>query len=300
MQFHNKRSLGADIKDSSIYLMEVSYYKRDYQLEHSLTCPIEEITLIAHQFKMKNIVLSISDAHVLTKKICLGAKLSAKEKREYIALEMEKLVLCPREELYFAYKVLKKLDHNRLEILCATVRRDVIDTYIDVFKNTLFKVKKITYDSEIAHHYTNNGDKNYQKARAIALSGFEKESLNFLPKDQKYSFNLTILILILLILTGIFLFWSFQVKPTFIEQKTMIPSKVVKISHPLPVSPFKAFKMLGKIEDNEKIWGVIQTPEGQIIHVQRGDIVGAKKARVATILPDKILLSKNKRRYVIE
>jgi hypothetical protein len=309
MQPPTRRYIGADIRDSSIHLVEASFYKGQYQfLYHSLS-PFENIPLLP--FNTKKVVLSIPDAQVLMKKICIGTKLSYKERREYLAFEMEKLALCSREELYFDFKVLKKMDNNQEEVLCATVRREAIDSYIKLFENTPLKVKKIIMDSDIEKVHVGNLPEKYHRACEIAITGFKKESFNFLAGNtKKYGFYNMLKLggLLTFILFGTLLLLYFNEKPKVATNKPFksIPKKSVQ--HPaihygqsLKDAPINQIKMLGRLEDKgEVIWGIIQTPDGKIVHILKGDIIGFEQGCVSEILSNQIILIKNDRRYQIE
>lgn len=309
MQLPTKRYIGADITDSSIYLAEASRYKKHLRFQYHFLSSFENISALS--FKTKKVILAIPDAQVLTKKICIGAKLSHKEKREYLAFEMEKLALCRREELYFDFKVLKKLDNNQQEVLCATVRRQVIDSYINLFENTSLNVKNIIINSDIENIYLENVPKEYQRACAIATIGFKKESFNFLAGNTK-KFSLYSILklggLLTVVLVATLLISFFNKKPIVVKnkpfkvyKKNLVQTPVIHYGQSLKDASINKIKMLGRLQVKGEItWGIIQTPDGKIAHLQKGDIVGFEQARVSAILNNKIMLIKNNRRYQIE
>lgn len=301
-----KRYIGADIQDASIRLIEVSKHKKHCQFHHYFTGSSEALFAFS-SFKTKNVVLAIPDTQILTKKIVIGTKLSLKEKREYLAFEMEKLALCSRKELFFDFRVLKKLGNHREEVLCATVRREIMDSYRNIFKNSSLKIKKILMNSEVEYDASLEVfPDGYQKAGAVAISGFKSEAFNFIPIDKKgnKSSNFKLIVLIFLMVINVFLFFHFNhrtiIKPKRQKVINKISAPSVEYGTTLKDASIDQLKMLGKIKTEGLMWGIIQSPDGAISHIKKGEKIGFEQARVVEILPNKVILLNHKRRYVIE
>jgi|GEM_PF-3889609 len=57
--------------------------------------------------------------------------------------------------------------------------------------------------------------------------------------------------------------------------------------------PLKLINYIGLIKDNEKIWGLLGQPGGEIIRVKAGDYIGNNHSKIMLILPEAMHLEES-------
>ena len=320
-RYYNKYYIGVDVVHSNTPILlrftEASYQKGQYCFHYQssyLYQPGWHIALAGEPFKTKKVVLAIHDAQVLKKTLYVGAKLSAQEKKEYCSFEMERLAHCAREELFLDFRVLEKLDNYQDKILCVAVKRQSVESIIEIFKHTSFKVEKILLDSEISQFFEHNNQE-YQKSQALAIAAFQQDLFNFLPwREKKRQFYQKLMVSggVFIIISCMFCYFFYpnflgnnqeKIKPQIkiaTKKRPLVVKKILPVGHSLNDTPLKTLKMLGVIKNNRLTWGLIRTPDGKIVPINLGDNIGLEQAKVIAISPRKIILVKHQRKYVLE
>lgn len=316
--------IGVDMNDSEIKFVEISkknnqFYLENYAIFSRQSDWKNQITLIP--FKKLKLILSLSDSQVLSQIFQISNKLSHKEKREYLLLEMQKKALCEASELYMDFKIL-----SDQTVFCVAVRRRTVDALIHVFHDTPFKVEKIFLTSECDDISTQSmslsinskldeseWEKNkllYQKAIQLAITEFNKKdvTLNFIPKQEEKNRNKKILLLGALL---IILLWTFL---TNFYQETKKSKKIVehqkhkiikKITpkhlgeYTLENTKINEFTMTGFLKKDNNVFGLIQTPDKKVYFIKDGDCIGLEKACIKKINYHKIFLIKKGMKYEI-
>lgn len=304
--------IGADIDASHLRFVEISHKKEQYQIEKYAIYanrPEWKIQFAAEVFHTKKIILTVSENQILTKKIILSATLSEKEKEEYLLLAMEKHALCSSAELCMDFFVVNTLENNQQEIFCAAVRKQTIDSLLNIFHETGLHVYKITtsIEDKQAMSFSPLLEKIKQgeivekdalpfyKASESAMSGFDAHSLNFLPwrakKRQQIKIKLGIAVFLLICLVSLLTFFGLQknsIKKEPLKQ-TPIIKPVEKLSLPKETSLINTslyhIKMIGYLQQNKKVWGLVKIPNGKMYHVTTGEKIGREQAKIIHIFP---------------
>lgn len=334
--------IGMDIDADHIKFVEISRKKGKFQLENYAFYSFSPGWMKEFSsnlfFKGKHIVTAISEGQALSKKVILSKKLTKKEKEEYLFLEMEKMALCPMNELYMDFQMIEKAPKSNItEYLCVAVRRQTIDALIQLFQETPYQIKKIGLVSHIKEQtlkqkwlsislnsrlHPEKWKKDapfFMKACLLAMSfPYENKEINFLPKPKKEQKNQIILLVSLsltiifsyFLMSSLFLKNSTEIKPLISTVSAVVKKVPLKKTPALPAryslknTPIHLFKIMGfmdAMDDNsKKIWGIIKTPDGKVYHVTIGNVIGKEQAKIREISNKQIILVQKNRKYYIE
>lgn len=311
--------IGVDISESAIKLVEIAYRKKQFLLENYLIYPCDDLysqenfslALAVHFPRTNKIVMAISEEQVILRKFTVSKKLTQKEIKEYLLLEVEKMKLAPIDELMVDFQSFESTGVDRLEILCGIVRQETIQNIAKIFKGTPFEIVRIYLSSQVEETPEKLiiSDKIEQgqwekdvvllkNAYQLAIKIHKKRSmaLNFISHPPKKTNTMKIIIQLLIFL--ILIVWlikkidvntpRYQPSVHHAKQKSAIMS--VKWQHSMRKKGYSihAIKMKGFVEllDSNgvsKAYALIQMPQGKINTITVGDKMGREQAKVIKI-----------------
>jgi|GEM_PF-6459549 len=148
-------SVGADIADSGIRITGLS---RNIGGKIHVECcqffnndQFKNIVDIPFPWNKACVTAGISDTQIIEKIILLGKNLSSKEILQHCYIEMEKHVLCSKEDLNLDYVVLKETLNNPKvqKILCAAAKKSDIHALLEIANQIPLKINIIDINSRV-------------------------------------------------------------------------------------------------------------------------------------------------------
>ena len=161
-------SLGIDITQNSINLIELSLSNKKYIVENyarivtssavlkngvlqNTDIILESLQLLIKQTrpKCKSVALAIPDSCTIRKTISISCKLNSNDIEQLVALEVDKLISYPLSDISYDYKLLgpsKNVD-NMLDLLIVASRFENIKQRIEMFKKIGLKISSINIES---------------------------------------------------------------------------------------------------------------------------------------------------------
>lgn len=237
--FGKKRfySIGLDIDASHVKGAIIVYENKACRLEKILWIPKEDLLAqgIPSSYKISSAVLCIPDTLVITKKFSLSAVLTDLEKEDYLWFEMEKFALVPANELYLDFQIVGPSDteQHMLEIVCAVVRRQTIDPWLNALAG--IKVTAVHLASQISEDLWPTTTPEFFKACTLASNVFSNQplKLNLLPwrqekrqhqKKMAYYYAIAVVLMALLSTLISHIFWqqSMEQKQQQRYQQTLV------------------------------------------------------------------------------
>lgn len=329
--------IGADVDDTHIKLVELSYRSGHYHIENYaifLRHSDWAIQWAATGFVSKNIIASVSNAQVITHNITLSTKLSEQEQATFLALEMEKLALLPANDLALAFQKLSS-SSTHLNVFCAAIRQETLTKVFALFQTIDGHVSAIDLNEKAEKRVQEYGGidalaitenqhssewiEQWEKdaptlttAIGLAMHSHDHHALNFLSwqkMEQKKRNNIQRIISYVIAGSCLIVSLFLWLKPESSIQNTavIIPPimKKISIKKALPESGFQQvslsrLKYVGFLENSQHRTGLLQTPDGHIYYVFIGDELGKERAVITQLSDKAIIVTLNHRRISIE
>lgn len=73
-----------------------------------------------------------------------------------------------------------------------------------------------------------------------------------------------------------------------IKQRVLAEPDQNRIKQPLESFPLDSLRMVGTLQEENRIWAIIQAPDGKIHRVAKGDYVGQQYGKIVSITPKEV------------
>lgn len=316
------RTLGIEIAEDSVRLVELGYFQKQYQLLKYAVFPKQvdwQLLASTQGFYPHRTVLGISPTHAMPYTVLLKAHVKSYQTSLISAIE-EKLLIA-HDTFEVASRVISK-QHDQLEIEALVLRKEILSRLRTPLQETNFQLFGIeTTEHAITRFHKNNGFDTlrlklspeerehfeHDKALLETASGLamlpqhEKTSLIFKTKKYPSWFKIAAkLSSIASLLLATFCLMLKSPAPSIHSFKPFTPVSLILNKPPFhyQIYALKDLKRAGFLQNAQKTIGLIQTPDGEIQNIYVGDYLGQEHALVQEIT-DKHIIVLNKNRKII-